>query len=196
MAVMGAISGIVSGVTGMMTASYQAAVANMNAKVAEENAKRAEERGQIDAQIKDLESANLLGEQEVAQAASGISLSGKSQLATRNSARKLGRMDAGNILQDALVDAYNFRVQKANFKAEAAAAKISGISSLVGGVLSAVGSLPTGATSAASAPSLVGGSTSVTSPTKFGYPQPGLSSPGLLATYVKKKPMIWNRGML
>lgn len=169
---MAAIGAIAGGVMGMMQASYQAKVANMNADVAKQNAIRALERGGIEAEDNDRQTAALLGEQEVAQAASGVSLSGKSQILTRKSARMLGRRDALNILQDASTEAYNYRVQQANFKAEASAAKMSGIAGLVGSAFSAMGSMPT---------SMVGGSTSTGM--KF-IPKP-LAKPTLVSQYVR-----------
>ncbi len=175
MAAVAATAGpLVSGAMGMMQASYQAKVANMNAEVAEENAQRALSRSGIEAEDSDRQTAALLGEQEVAQAASGVSLSGKSQILTRKSARILGRRDALNILQDGSTEAYNFRVQKANFKAEAAAAKMSGVASLVGGAMSAMAGAPVGS-------SMVGGSTSTGM--KF-VPKP-LAKPTLVSQYVR-----------
>jgi len=169
---MAAIGPLVSGAMGMMQASYQAKVAEMNADVAEENAKRALQRSGIEAEDSDMQTHALLGEQEVAQAASGVSLSGKSQILTRKSARILGRRDALNILQDGSTEAYNFRVQKANFKAEASAAKLSGIAGLVGGAFSAMGSMPT---------SMVGGSTS----TGMSFIPKPLAKPTLVSQYVR-----------
>ena len=170
---MAAVGAIVGGVTGMIQASYQAKVAKMNASIAADNAVRALERGSVEGEDNDFQTRALLGEQEVAQAASGVSLSGKSQILTRESARRLGRRDTLNILQDASVEAYNYRTQEANFKAEAQAAKISGISGLVGSVFSAASSIPS---------SLAGGASSTASPYKF-IPQP-LAKPTLLSTYV------------
>lgn len=186
---MAAVGAIAGGVMGMMQASYQAKVANMNASIANDNAKRALERGSVEGEDNDFQTRALLGEQEVAQAASGVSLSGKSAILTRESARKLGRRDTLNILQDASVEAYNYRTQAANFKAEAKAAKISGITGLVGSVFSAAGSLPT---------SMAGGASATASPYKF-IPQP-LAKPTLLQSYVGpqllKPKMRFNRGML
>lgn len=193
MAIAGALTSIVSGVTGMMQAQYQAAVADMNAKVAKENAERAVERSRIEGEDNDMQTKALLAEQEVAQAASGVSLSGKSQIQTRASARKLGWRDTANIIHAGRVEEYNYLVQKANFDAEKKAAKISGMSSLVGGFLGAAGNLPS---------SMIGGSTSVASPERI-VPRP-IPKP-LITSYLKpvqnplllKKPS-WatNRGMI
>jgi len=140
-AIAGALSSIVGGVTGMMQASYQAKVANMNADIAQENADLASTKSEIDAQESDNQTAALIGEQESAQAASGVTISGKSQILTRKAARFVGAGDRMKLIQGGQIERYNFLTQKANFKAEAAAAKISGISSLIGGVLGAAGGL-------------------------------------------------------
>lgn len=146
MAIAGALVSVASGVFGMMQASYQAEIAKMNADVAKRNAIRASQRASIEAQEKDImETRALLGEQEVAQAASGVSIAGKSQVMTRATARLLGRRDAINIIDAGKMERYGHLVDAANFKAEAKAAKISGISSLVGGVLGAFGSMPSSA---------------------------------------------------
>jgi hypothetical protein len=184
---MAAVGAIVGGVTGMIQGQYQASVANMNADIAKDNAKRAIERASINAEDQDYQTKALLGEQESQQAASGVTLSGKSQILTRESARKLGRRDSLNIIQAGSVEAYNYRTQAANFKAEAEAAKISGISSLIGGIAGAAGGMT----------SLVGGSSSTASPYKY-IPQP-LAKPTLLTSYLnpmlKPKWVPQNRGM-
>jgi len=146
MAVAGALASVAGGVMGMMQANYQAEVAKMNAEVAKRNAVRASQRAGIEAQEKDvMETRALLGEQEVAQAASGVSIAGKSQVMTRATARILGRRDAINIIDAGKMERHGHLVDAANFKAEAKAAKISGISSMVGGVLGALGSIPSSA---------------------------------------------------
>lgn len=193
MAIAGAISGIVSGVTGFMQAQYQAAVADMNSKVAKENAERAVERSRIEGEDNDMQTRALLAEQEVAQAASGVSLAGKSQVQTRASARKLGWRDTANIIHAGRVEEYNYLVQKANFDAEKKAAKISGVSSLIGGFLSAAGNMPT---------SMIGGSSSVAAPERIvpkPIPKPLITSylkPPQNPLTVKKPSWAFNRGMI
>lgn len=160
MAAAAALGSIVSGVTGYMQSAYQAKVAGMNEKVALWNAERSRTRAGIDAQEKDfLETRALLGEQEAAQAASGVSIAGKSQIATRNSARLLGRRDSQNIIEEGQLQTYGHKVEAANFKAEKKAAKISGISSLIGGVLGAASSL--------SGSSALGGAKASSAQTKY-----------------------------
>lgn len=151
MAVVGAIFGAVSAIAGgfmqMQQAQYQAEIAKMNEKIAKENAKRAIDRSQIEQEENDRQTRVILGEQEAAQAASGLSLTGKTQIRTRRAARQLGRVDALNIRQAGELEAYNYRVDAANFAAAAAAKKMEAQHSLLGGFLSAAGSLVGGADS-------------------------------------------------
>ena len=154
-------SGLLSGATSFMQGQYQAEVADMNAKIAKQNAEYATQKAGIEAQNKDLETKALLGEQVVAQAASGVTLSGRSQMQTRQSARRLGRADALNIVAAGSAERENFLQQKRQFSAESKAAKVSAWTGLAGGVLEGV----SGYVSAkGTSPSLVGGSTSVARP--------------------------------
>lgn len=178
MAIIGALAPLVGGITGMMQASYQAKVADANAEIAQQNADRAVAVAAIDAEDSDFQTKALLGEQEVAQGASGVSLSGKSQILTRTSARKLGRRDSLNIIQAGDVERYNYETQKMNFKAEGKAAKMSGIAGLIGGAMSTMGNIA----SLGSGASLVGGAQSTASPYKY-VPQP-LAKPTLLKSYL------------
>lgn len=128
---------LLSGVTGLAAASYQASVANMNAQIAEENAKMAVDRGREAAQEQDAQTRAAIGEQVAVQSASGLSLNSRSQILTRRAARRLGRKDARNVMEAANSDAYNYKTQAANFKADAKGARLSGIGSALGSVLSA-----------------------------------------------------------
>lgn len=139
-AAIAAVSSVASGFMGMQQSAYQAKVANMNAQIAEENAKRALERSRIEQEDSDrFQTAAMLGEQEAAQSTSGLSLTGKSAILTRATARKLGRRDALNIIQAGEIESYNYRTQAANFRADAGAARLSGVSSLLGGFIGAAG---------------------------------------------------------
>jgi hypothetical protein len=162
-------SGALSGGMAFMQGQYQASVAEMNAKVAKQNAEYATVKASIEAQNKDMETKGLLGEQVVAQAASGVSLSGRSALQTRQSARRLGRADAENIIAAGSAERENFLQQKRQFSAEAKASKLSSWAGLAGGVLEGVG----GAIDKMPPRSMVGGATSVARP----IPKPTLINP-------------------
>jgi hypothetical protein len=153
--VLGAVSSIFSGIMGFASANYQASVAEMNAEVAQQNANRAIERSQVEQQEQDAAAMAMLGSQEAAQGASGLTLTGGSAQRTRRTARILARKDSLNIRQAGEIDKYNYLVQKENFKSEASAAGLTGMGSLLGGFLGG-------------AQSLVGGSSALLNPARFG----------------------------
>lgn len=142
---------VLSGVSAYGAAQYQASIGEMNAKIAEENADRARERAAIEAQEQDDTTLALLGQQEAAQSASGLSLGGRSQMLTRKAARELGRKDALNVRQGGEIEAYNYGVDAANQRAGAEAAKSQGIGALLGSFLGASKSLIGGSRSTARA---------------------------------------------
>jgi hypothetical protein len=172
--IISALSSVVSGVMGMMQASYQAEVANRNARVAEMNAEHSLMVASIKAEDQDMQSKALKGEQLSTQAASGVTLSGDSQVLTRATATRLGRRDALNIIDDGNLEAYNYREQAANFKMQAGAAQLSGMSSLVGGFLGAAGGL------AGASPNY--GSS-------FNGPRP-VPKPSLMTSYMPSSPLL------
>jgi hypothetical protein len=136
-AVLSAAGSLVSGISAMQQANYQAAVAKANQVIANQNAVRAIDKGQVDQQSQDTQTLGMLGEQEAAQSASGLSLSGKSQILTRKAARELGRLDALNVRQDAELKAYDFKTQAMNYGAQAQSLKMQGQGNLLASFLNA-----------------------------------------------------------
>jgi len=136
-----AVGSLQAGMAAQQAANYQAQVAKNNAKVAEYNAARATVRGGIENQLKDSEFAQLIGQQTVEQAASGVAVSGRSQLRARNATRMYALGDRMAISENTGMENYNYRVEATNFKAEAAAAKAQGKAAMVGGVLGAAGAV-------------------------------------------------------
>lgn len=143
---LGFVSSAFQGFTAYQSASYQAAIAELNQSIANDNAQRALERVQIEQQDQDAITLAMLGEQEAAQASSGLAFGSRSFRLARKSAQELGRKDALNIRQAGEIEAYNYRTQAANFGAQAQFAKASGVNSLLGGFLGGIGSLVSGAT--------------------------------------------------
>lgn len=141
MAVIGAITSVISGVLGMAQANYQAQVASNNATIAKRNAVQAINRSQIEQEDQDAQSAGMIGELVAEQGASGTTLASPSAVMTRSAAAKIGRQDALRTRYAGEMEAYNYRVQAANFKAQADASKTEGIASLLGGFLGGAGSL-------------------------------------------------------
>jgi hypothetical protein len=181
------IAPVVSGVLGFVQSSYQAQVAKMNEEIAEENARRARERAAIEAEDSDRETGALIGEQTALQGASGLAVTGKSQVATRRSARQLGRLDTLRIIQAGDVEHYNFKVDAANFKAERKAAKLTGISNLVGGFLGAAGATPS---------SLIGSSRSTANAGRFvpkPIPKPAVATAPKFVPIPRPKPIFFKR---
>jgi hypothetical protein len=164
--VLSAVGSIFTGIMGFASSNYQAAVADMNEKIAKSNAARAIERTQVEQQEQDSAALALLGQQEAAQGASGLTLTGGSAQRTRRTARILARKDALNIRQAGEIEKYNYLTDAANFNAQGQAAKLAGTGSLISGFFQA-------------APSLIGGSTSVYNPYRF-TPRP-IAKPGLVA---------------
>lgn len=128
-------------VLSVSSAAYQAEVASMNQEIANENAILASERAQIAAEEQDRLTLGALGEQYSAQAASGLSVEGRSPLAIRKTTRELGRLDALNVINAGEMEAYGHRTQAANFAAQAAARRMDALGAGVGGFLSLGGSL-------------------------------------------------------
>lgn len=156
--ILGVLGSVVSTISGIGEAQYRASVADMNAQIARENANRAIERSQVEQQDQDAKSLALLGEQEAVQSASGLSLTGKSFVLTRKSARELARRDALNVIQGGQIEAYNYKVEAANQEAQAGADRAAGTAGLLEGFL--------GATK-----SLVGMSSSLNDPNRYGAPR-------------------------
>ncbi len=137
----GAAGTIVSGIAAKNAADYQNQVAQMNAQIARQNADRAIERSQIEQQDNDMLVRSQIGTQEALQGASGVSITGGSQMLTRKAAAQLGRRDSLNIRQAGEIEAYNYKTQAVNQEAEGRLAKAKGQSALMGSYLSAGGSL-------------------------------------------------------
>lgn len=173
-AAIGAAGSLFGGASTMSQANYQAQVAKNNAKVAKLNAARASVRGGIEAQTKDMEFRQLIGQQEVEQAASGVAISGRSALRARNTARLMAAGDRQTITENAGLENYNYLVEAANLKAEAKNLKAEGRAAMIGGVLGAAGSLAGGFADwkNANPKSLVGGATSTAVPKPRLRPSP------------------------
>lgn len=128
-----AVGSIVGTISAISQAQYQAAVAKNNSIIAKNNAMLASEQSQSQQQQADQKARALMGEQEAIQAASG--LTGRSQQLTRNSARRISRIDAMNIREAGAHDIQNFLQQSENYSAEAANATKSIGATLLSGFL-------------------------------------------------------------
>lgn len=136
------------------SAKYQAEVQRVNADIARKNAVREVQTSQIQQEDQDRAARGLLGEQIAVQAASGLSLGGRTQIATRRSARELARRDALNIRYAGEIGRYNYMQEALNQEAGATLSDMRAKTEsrnagfgLLSGFLGATGSLIGGATS-------------------------------------------------
>lgn len=136
---------VMEGVAANKMGKYQQKVAEMNAEIAEKNAREAIATSQVEAQESDMSALAFMGAQEAMQGASGLSLSGGSQVAAREASKRLARQDALRIREAGNRDAFNFRTQGVNFIAEGKMAKAQGKNALTSGFINAGSSLLTGA---------------------------------------------------
>lgn len=135
------VGSVLGGVAANQAGQYQAAVAENNAAIAEQNMESASTAAQQQQLQSDNEIAAFIGSQEAQQSASGLSTTGRSQLLTRRSAARIGRLDAQNIRRQGEAEARNFAQQAADFRGEAGQAKRAGQFGLVKGILGAGSSL-------------------------------------------------------
>lgn len=131
----GAIGAAISGIATVVGTVLQVQTMMMNASIEEENAKRSIERAVVEQQESDLQARGMLGEQLVAQAASGVDTGGVSARATRLAAREAARMDALNIRQAGELEAYNHKAAAASLKMQAGVTAVEGISGALGSFL-------------------------------------------------------------
>lgn len=128
---------VLGGLANFSAGQFRARIATMNREVALENADRAIARSQVEQMDQDTQTAALIGEQEALQGASGLSLTSRSHIRTRASARTLGRVDALNVRQAGEIESYNYQVDAENFRAEASASQSEALFGLVEGFLGA-----------------------------------------------------------
>lgn len=144
-AVVGAVGAIQAGNAAAAEANYRAQIADMNKRIAEDNARRTIERSQVEEVDQDMEARAFLGTQEAAQAASGLSLGGRSAILARKTAREIARRDTLNLRRAAELEAYSFKTDAANFGANANLARMEARNLRSAGRLNAFSSLISGA---------------------------------------------------
>lgn len=162
--ILSAGSSILGTIGAIGSANYQAQVAKNNAKIAEENARNASQASQTEQQQNDQQTLALVGEQEAIQGASGLSVSGGSQLRTRRSAQRLGRQDSINIRTQGQSEVRNLLQQAENFRGEARAQKSAAFGSAIGGIFDVGASLVGGARSVRSANRITASSSTASRP--------------------------------
>lgn len=116
----------IEGVGGFMQSRYQAQVAKNNARIAEENAQRANYANQIEQMRSDREFRAEKGALLASQAASGLDVLGRSQMASRQNLDRIRDEQATDIRMQGFYDVQNLLQEQANFLGEARAAKTQG----------------------------------------------------------------------
>lgn len=143
----GVVGGIVQTSAAINASNYQASVAQRQAEISQDNAVRAEQAAQVEQQQQDEQTKAALGSILATQGASGLSVSGKSQLLTRKTAATLGRQDALNVRQAGDLAAYNYKQQSLDSSAAAEFAHQQASEDLLAGFLDAGSTILGGATS-------------------------------------------------
>ncbi|HEX4500643.1 MAG TPA: hypothetical protein VH187_05635, partial [Scandinavium sp.] len=98
--------------------TYRAAVAQLNKQFTDSNAAYATAVGDVKAQQRGMAAREQLGLTTVAQAASGLSVSGPSATRVRESEINLADFDEATIRSDAARQAYGYKIQGLNYQAE------------------------------------------------------------------------------
>lgn len=134
-----------SGEAQASAASYQAAVARNNALIAQRNAAYSTQRGDILAQQKQQQTAQMLGSVRAAAGASGVDVQTGSPARLQSDVAKLGEMDVLTIRNAAAREAFGYNVQGMSYAATAGLEESAAQSAAAGGELGALSSLISGA---------------------------------------------------
>ncbi len=149
---------------------YQAAVARNNQTVAEGNARYAEQSGAVGEQRQRQVTAQTIGAQRAAMAASGIDIGSGTPSRIQQSTAATGELDAQTIRNNASRAAYNYRVQAGDFAATAGLEDTQAENAITAGNMRAGSAIRAGDITARSAiqagdigalSSIVGGASSV-----------------------------------
>jgi len=105
---------------------YQAGVAQLNAKIAKQNADYTREAGGTVAYQSGLKTGQQVGQQKVAQSASGIDVNTGSAAKVRADTLQLGELDQSTIRTNYAKKAYGYEVEAATKEAEAGADLVAG----------------------------------------------------------------------
>lgn len=120
---------------------YQAGVARINEQIAQQNADYARAAGEVEAQRSGMGTRFKIGQERVAQAASGIDAGRGSAVAVRASEQAIGQQDEAMIRANAARRAYGYQVEAVGKEAEARMAETSADAAKTEGYINAFGSL-------------------------------------------------------
>ena len=148
-AVTSAIGASNTGQANSAAAQYQAAVARNNATVAENNAQYALAAGRTSEQAQRMKTAQMIGAQRASMAANGIDIGSGTPLNIQESTGQVGEMDALTIRNNAMRQAYGYRVQASDFNANAGLLDMQASNARKAGTIGAFSSIVGGAGSVA-----------------------------------------------
>lgn len=138
------------GVAQSQAAAYQAQVARNDQMVANENAQAALQTGQQQEAAKREQTAQMIGQQRAAVAASGIDPNGGSARRVQGDTAALGALDAEQIRNNAARTAYGYQTEGVDYAAQAGLLQSESAGAAAAGNLSAFGSIVGGAASVSS----------------------------------------------
>lgn len=121
--------------------NYQSGVAKLNASIARQNADYTRTAGETAAYQSGLKTADVVGRQTVAQAASGIDVNSGSAKAIRDTTTSLGQMDQQLIRTNYAKKAYGYETEAVTKDTEAYADTIAGQQAKKAGDIGAASSI-------------------------------------------------------
>lgn len=146
---MSAIGSIQQGKAASAAAGYNAKVAAQNAELARQNASFAGAQGEQNVAAQQAENKAKLAAIEAQQGASGVDVNSGSFSQVRQSASKLGMLNALNIRSEAARKAYGFQTEATNYDAKGRLIKAQGKAARTAGYINAGATILGGAAKAA-----------------------------------------------
>lgn len=147
----GAMGAIQQGNAASAAAGYNAKVAAQNAELQRQNAQYAGAQGEQNVAAAGAENKARLAAIEAQQGASGVDVGSGSFSQVRQSASKLGMLNALNLRSEAARKAYGFQTDAVNYEAQGRLSKAQGKAAKTAGYLSAGATVLGGAGKAADA---------------------------------------------
>lgn len=142
-----AVSAISAGEAQKSNLDYQAQIANNNATIAQQNAAYAGAAGSEAATQQSLKGAAIGARIKTAQAANGVDVNSGSAVNVQASQRESSQLDTEQVHQNALLQAYGYKVAASNDQAQGALDEAGGNEAETAGFLNAGSSLLGGASS-------------------------------------------------
>lgn len=143
----GAIGAINTANAQSNAAVYQAQVARNNQIIAQQNASAATAAGGQAARNEDIKTAQIIGAEEAAQGASGLSVNSPSEEDVRSGTRQTGRLDALTKAYNAQLQGRSEVTQATSFGEQSQLDKLTAQNAQTAGGLNAFGSILGGASS-------------------------------------------------